>query len=150
MQKFENNQSWVLGEGAIYVLVDQIHNPGEFVYVGSSTRDKHYPLVTIQSGMNRKYNYKWVASSYTELEAHFFTYGNITNYPIVQSYMAGKSKEEQIMAFIEAIEAEIVYAIRSKTGRWPRYQNEIHFHYPLSQDPKIIAEINQTKQLLGL
>jgi predicted GIY-YIG superfamily endonuclease len=29
---------------------------------------------------------------------------------------------------VEAIEAELVYFIREKTGRWPKYQMEIHFH----------------------
>lgn len=29
---------------------------------------------------------------------------------------------------VEAIEAELVYFIREKTGKWPTYQMEIHFH----------------------
>ena len=29
---------------------------------------------------------------------------------------------------VEAIEAELVYLIREKTGKWPKYQMEIHFH----------------------
>lgn len=29
--------------------------------------------------------------------------------------------------FIEAIEGELVYLIRNKTGTWPKFQNEIHF-----------------------
>lgn len=29
--------------------------------------------------------------------------------------------------FIEAIEGELVYLIRQKTGFWPKFQNEIHF-----------------------
>lgn len=29
---------------------------------------------------------------------------------------------------IETIEAELVYYIREKTGNWPKYQMEIHFH----------------------
>ena len=29
---------------------------------------------------------------------------------------------------VEAIEAELVYFIREKTGKWPKYQMEIHFH----------------------
>lgn len=29
---------------------------------------------------------------------------------------------------VEAIEAELVYYIREKTGKWPKYQMEIHFH----------------------
>ena len=29
---------------------------------------------------------------------------------------------------VEAIEAELVYLVRQKTGKWPKYQMEIHFH----------------------
>lgn len=28
---------------------------------------------------------------------------------------------------IEAIEGELVFLIRQRTGQWPKYQNEIHF-----------------------
>ncbi len=34
----------------------------------------------------------------------------------------------------ESIEAEIVYLVRSKTGRWPKYQTEIHFHQASSKE----------------
>ena len=30
--------------------------------------------------------------------------------------------------FVEAIEGELVYLIRNQTGKWPKYQMEIHFH----------------------
>lgn len=29
--------------------------------------------------------------------------------------------------FVEAVEGELVYLIRQKTGKWPLFQNEIHF-----------------------
>jgi hypothetical protein len=32
------------------------------------------------------------------------------------------------MEQLEAVEAELVYFIREKTGKWPKYQMEIHFH----------------------
>jgi len=35
---------------------------------------------------------------------------------------------DQTNAYVEAIEAELVYYIREKTGKWPKYQMEIHFH----------------------
>jgi predicted GIY-YIG superfamily endonuclease len=35
---------------------------------------------------------------------------------------------ESTTAHVEAIEAELVYFIREKTGKWPKYQMEIHFH----------------------
>jgi hypothetical protein len=144
--------SWLKGEGAIYVLVDQVQNPGEIIYVGSSTRVKDYPHVTIKGGMNRKYSYKWInhLPIYHQLEAHFFTYGNVQDYPAVHSYLPDASLKKQVMTFIETIEAEIVYAIREKTGKWPKYQNEIHFHTQLAQDELIKKEIYQTRKILGL
>lgn len=30
--------------------------------------------------------------------------------------------------YIEAVEAEIAFLVRTKNGRWPEFQNEIHFH----------------------
>ena len=39
---------------------------------------------------------------------------------------------------IEAIEGELVYLIRNKTGNWPRFQNEIHFSN--NNEAKGIAE----------
>jgi len=39
----------------------------------------------------------------------------------------------------EAIEAEVVYLIRNKTGKWCRYQTEIHFHHDADREEKEIA-----------
>jgi len=41
---------------------------------------------------------------------------------------------------IEAIEGELVYLIRNRTGRWPKHQMEIHFHPDASNKEKRIAE----------
>jgi len=41
---------------------------------------------------------------------------------------------------VEAIEAELVYYIRKKTGNWPKYQMEIHLHPDASDQEKHIAE----------
>lgn len=38
---------------------------------------------------------------------------------------------------VEAIEAELVYFIREKTGQWPRYQMEIHFHQASDEERSI-------------
>ena len=38
---------------------------------------------------------------------------------------------------IEAIEAEIVYLVRSRTGEWPKYQTEIHFHKATEREKRI-------------
>lgn len=52
--------------------------------------------------------------------------------------------------FIEAIEAEVVFLIKSKTGKWPRFQNEIHFcNDEKSKDiaEKIFQNIGTTREL---
>ena len=41
---------------------------------------------------------------------------------------------------VEAIEAELVYLIRSRTGQWPEAQTEIHFHR-VSESDKHRAEL---------
>ena len=42
---------------------------------------------------------------------------------------------------IEAIEAELVYYIREKTGSWPKYQMEIHFHEASEAERQIAKSI---------
>ncbi len=40
----------------------------------------------------------------------------------------------------EAVEGELVYLVRNRTGKWPTYQMEIHFHPNASNKEKQIAE----------
>mgnify|MGYP001060251862 CR=1 FL=1 len=40
----------------------------------------------------------------------------------------------------EAIEGELVYLVRNRTEKWPKYQMEIHFHPGVSDKEKQIAE----------
>jgi len=42
---------------------------------------------------------------------------------------------------MEAIEAELVYFIREKTGNWPKYQMEIHFHRASEEEKQIAMSI---------
>jgi hypothetical protein len=42
---------------------------------------------------------------------------------------------------IETLEAEIVYAVRSQTGRWPSGQTEIHFHESSEEDRALSLEV---------
>jgi hypothetical protein len=42
---------------------------------------------------------------------------------------------------VEAIEGELVYLIREETGKWPRYQMEIHFHPEVTEPEKQIAQV---------
>ena len=45
---------------------------------------------------------------------------------------------------VEAIEAELVYFIREKTGKWPKYQMEIHFHQASKPALQVAVEILKT------
>ncbi len=60
------------------------------------------------SGKNGYYGYKWRGLS--EVDLFIWTSDSM-------------SREE-----LETIEGDLVYYIKNKTGRWPEYQNEIHFH----------------------
>ena len=42
---------------------------------------------------------------------------------------------------VEAIEAELVYFIREKTSKWPKYQMEIHFHGASEKQRQIAKSI---------
>lgn len=42
---------------------------------------------------------------------------------------------------VEGIEAEIVYLLRHRTGQWPEYQTEIHFHKTTIEDQQIAESI---------
>lgn len=44
---------------------------------------------------------------------------------------------------IEAIEGELVYLIRRETGKWPLFQNEIHFSNENAKSVHIATEIMQ-------
>jgi len=47
---------------------------------------------------------------------------------------------QESMERIEAVEAELVYFLRQHTGKWPKYQMEIHFHHNISKDEIKVAE----------
>jgi hypothetical protein len=46
---------------------------------------------------------------------------------------------------IEAVEAELAYIIRNRTGRWPRYQTEIHFRNPPGKTQAKLRRIAQSR-----
>ena len=85
------------------------HN-GEAYYVRITRQDirKRLRYGFSAKGTHGYYGYKWKELDEAELMIWSFP-----NNPIED---------------VEAIEAELVYFIREKTGRWPKYQMEIHFH----------------------
>ncbi|MBY3619536.1 hypothetical protein HGO21_08255 [Acinetobacter sp. CUI P1] len=140
-----NTNSWINGQGCVYVLFDTALN--EYIYVGESTRPSS-PLSTILSGLNRIYHYGFAGTVHS-VYAYFFTFGPIANFPILSSITPSKQRKY----LMETIEAEVTLRIRTSKKnnfKWPRYQHEIHFHSDLSNDPDIQNEVNQVANTLGL
>jgi len=103
------------------------------LYVLKSGNDIYYVGVTslsmssrLRSGYRAKgeqgyHGYKWIGKiSRAELLVWCFT--------------------ESDRSPAEAIEGELVYLVRNRTGKWPTYQMEIHFHPDASDKEKRIAE----------
>jgi len=102
------------------------------IYLATCKKDIVYVGITTQSIANRLrggfvatgkhgyHGYKWKNLNEIDLAIFFF---------------------ENSLEKIEAIEAEIVYLIRSETGLWPRYQTEIHFHNAAAKEKEIAREI---------
>ena len=80
------------------------------IYVGTTKQDirKRLRGGLTAKGQHGYYGYKWKELDTVELLLWCFP---------------GSNKDH-----VEAIEAELVYFIREKTGKWPKYQMEIHFH----------------------
>src|SRR5262245_12991656 len=80
------------------------------VYVGSSKDAGR----TLASGHLRNYPYKWLKSHCSrELKANLFSFDCAFD-------------DLRLEHVREAIEGEVVFEIRRRTGRWPEAQNEIH------------------------
>jgi hypothetical protein len=80
--------------------------------------------------------YKWKNTS--SLKLHIFVFDYI---------LKGKRCEADIpiINLAEAVEAELVYLVREKTGKWPEFQNEIHFNNEELEKAKAIAADLYTK-----
>lgn len=63
------------------------------------------------------YGYKW-KDKYDAVELHVFVF----------DAFIGNDEDKKHKAFVEAVEAELVYKVRTETGNWPEHQNEIHFN----------------------
>ncbi|MDM1362499.1 hypothetical protein [Myroides marinus] len=101
----------------IYVLKIK----GEVVYIGYTSQSITTRLNSglKADGKNGYHGYKWKNVT-DKMELLIFVFGNV---------LTGiKDQDKELIMFIEAIEAELVYQVRSQTGNWPKFQNEIHFN----------------------
>jgi len=120
----------VQGEGFVYPDISDklpklyIAKRGqEIYYVGITTQDirKRLRQGFSAKGEHGYYGYKWKDQKMVEILIWCFP---------------GSSSEH-----IEAIEAELVYFIREKTGNWPKYQVEIHFQRASESEKQIAKAI---------
>ena len=92
-------------------------------YVGITSQDirKRLRYGLSAKGEHGYYGYKWKDLDEVELLIWSFP-GSATDY-------------------VEAVEAELVYFIREKTGKWPKYQMEIHFHGSSESERQVAKSI---------
>lgn len=112
----------------IYILKEG----NEIVYVGYTSQSitNRFRQGIKASGANGYHGYKWKQADKLQLLVFVFSQSLIGN------------KHDDDMRFIElaeAIEAELVYIVRNATGKWPAYQNEIHFNNKDLESAKNIA-----------
>ena len=126
-------------------IVGLLHNPrklclyvieqrGIILYVGSSKSIGN----TLSIGHYRKYPYRWLASRRgASVIGHFFSFDE----------EFGSAKDDEVR---EAIEGEVVFEVRSRTGRWPLDQVEIHFREVLRGHPGIKRCVDQVVDHLAV
>lgn len=116
--KYVNFQSPVTSKKRpkIYILKDA----ESIIYVGYAGQ----PIGTriwqglYAQGLNGYHGYKWKQEEQLELSVFVFE----------EAFCGIDTKDAAYKSYVEAIEAELVYLIRHKTGQWPKYQHEIHFN----------------------
>jgi hypothetical protein len=120
----------------IYIIRDR----KDFLYVGMAKQKIRARF----SGGFRAYSQK--------KETGKSEYGGYSGYKWIEKYQVSGREIELIVfpfidkvlrsdeKFIEAIEAEIVFLIRTQTNKWPLSQHEIHFHND-AKARKIAGEI---------
>jgi predicted GIY-YIG superfamily endonuclease len=127
----------VNGESTNHFIAPDTRNNIPKLYVVKDNNNIYYVGITSQSirarlkygfkahGENGYWGYKW-KNSLEQAEVYVWCFDN-----------------EEI-DIVEAIEGELVYFIREKTGKWPKNQMEIHFH------PDITLEQQQSaKEILS-
>lgn len=110
-------------------LIYVVRSADVFLYVGEAKSSlktrlqrgfisyRHYQRAKVARGGYK--GYKWI-ELFARVEKSQFS---VDAFIFSKEYSpAGQRK------VIEAIEGELVYLIRNRTGKWPQYQNEIHFN----------------------
>ena len=103
------------------------------LYVVKDSRDICYVGITSQPMSSR------LRIGFID-EGHYGYHGYKWKDKIKQAELLVWTFSHRTKDSVEAIEGELVYLIRNRTGRWPKYQMEIHFHPDASDKEKQIAE----------
>lgn len=103
----------------LYLIKDR----DEFVYVGITQQSlrNRFRYGFNADGESGYHGYKWKEKSLIQL--YVWCFDELTPYQL------------------EGVEAELVYLIRTKTGMWPIYQNEIHFNNDYDKAKEIAKSI---------
>ncbi|MBE99153.1 hypothetical protein [Flavobacterium coralii] len=113
----------------IYIL----KQGNKLVYVGYTSQSitNRFRQGIKASGTKGYHGYKWKQAH--ELQLLVFVF---------DQKLVGNKHDDDIpfIALAEAVEAELVYIVRNTTGKWPAYQNEIHFNNQQSELAKAIAD----------
>lgn len=111
----------------IYIVKDKFN----IIYIGVTSQGM---TTRLRYGLNPKgangyHGYKW--KHLNQVGLFIFCFDRFKT----------KSERKIIEEKMETIEAEIVYLIRNKTGNWPKYQTEIHFHNLTENEKKAARSI---------
>jgi hypothetical protein len=102
-----------------------VYNDNEFLYVGeanTSIKTRFQRGCTSFNYYIKNGNARGGYKGYKWLNKEHNSERNIT-----LSVVTFPQEYDNNREMIEAIEGELVYLIRNKTGYWPKFQNEIHF-----------------------
>jgi len=115
----------------VYILKHE----GKIVYVGYASQSIGTRLGQGVRNFGKKYGYKW--SILDEVELYIIVFDKE-----LKGSERGKRNDADLpfIEFAEAVEAELVYLVKEKTGFWPAFQNEIHFNNEDNEKVKIVAE----------
>jgi hypothetical protein len=132
----------------IYIV--RIEN--EIVYVGetrsalSSRFSSGFRASLNEEGTNGYHGYKWIndhKSNKQIINVNVFIFNNLEKSTELNNFFENlniKPKDSR-KTIIEAIEAEIVFNVRTKTDKWCKFQHEIHFHNLGDKIKEIACEI---------